>query len=326
LRCILVVGRDFIALKALTALARAGFEICEIWTGNRKFPGLPSAPFIPPFSAPYKKQLAAAVRRSSARPRLIERPIARALDTALAEAPEFDVLVCAGSEIIFPGPFLERLRGRAVNFHPALLPHYKGPLPIHALLIDGMADLHGGMTLHLLEAEIDAGPILAQRKLPVSDYASPGLWIDEVIGAMEPMIAGDLVDYLQGRIEPVPQPPGAGSYFSREEVRLDAGPGQTVERVRAYLAASPALERWAKAIVPVGRRERSIPVKGEPHVLGAPTGAPPEIRMGHIEFDALDARIVLRRLTRPERMLRKMRKRKRGQRRSLYRRMKLRSM
>lgn len=306
MRCILVIGRDVMGLKALSALERAGFRVCEIWTGDDRFPGLPSAPFISPLSAPHKKQLAAAVRRSGARLRLIEPPKAPALEAALAQAPEFDVLVCAGSNIIFPGPFLERLKGRAVNFHPALLPHYKGPLPFHALLMDGMADRYGGISLHLLEAGIDAGAIIAQRKLALSDYGAPNRWMNAVMEAMDQLIAGELVEYLKGRIEPTSQPPGSGSYFSLREVRLDAGPGQTVERIRAYLALTPALQRWTKAIVPVGGRQRNIPVSGEPEILGAPTTAPPEIRMRHIEFDALDARIRLRRLTRPERMLRKL--------------------
>ena len=308
MRCILVIGRDAMGLTAISALGRAGVQICEIWTGERKFPGLPSAPAVSPFSSTLKKQIAQAVQRSGARPRLIGRPRAPALEAALAQAPEFDVLVCAGSDIIFPGAFLDRLKGRAVNFHPALLPHYKGPLPLHALLMDGTADLYGGMTLHQLVAEIDAGPIIAQRKLALSDYGTPRRWAEATMEAMDRMIAGELVDYLEGRIEPVPQPAGAGSYFSFSDVRFDAGPGQTTHRIKTYLAVSAALQRPAKAFIPVGDRQRRIRVQGEPYILGAPTGHPPEIRMRHVEFDALDARIVMRRLTRPERSLQKFRR------------------
>jgi methionyl-tRNA formyltransferase len=290
-------------LRALSALMDAGFQISAIWTGDSRFPGLPSSPFISPFSRPFKKRLAREVRRCGASPRLIGRPRAAALEAALAQAPDFDILVCAGSDIILPGPFLKRMARRAVNFHPALLPHYKGPFPLQALLMDGAADRYGGMTLHVLEAGIDAGPIIAQRGVALSDHETPDDWMEAVLEAMDQLIAGELIDYVEGRVKPVPQPAGAGSYISAREVRLHAGPGQTVDQIKAYLAVTPTLHSWARAIIPIKGRNRKFVVTGSPHIVGRPTGEPARLAMFHVEFDALEARIRLRRVLNVERAM-----------------------
>jgi UDP-hydrolysing UDP-N-acetyl-D-glucosamine 2-epimerase len=66
---------------------------------------------------------------------------------------------------IFNESFLEKLR--IINFHPSLLPDYRGPTPIHWQLMDRKSDI--GMTAHMVDSGIDSGPILSQDKFRV-DY------------------------------------------------------------------------------------------------------------------------------------------------------------
>jgi hypothetical protein len=67
---------------------------------------------------------------------------------------------------IVPENILALFPGRAVNFHPAILPHYRGPNPRAGMILDGKADLYGGITLHCLSRGIDRGDIIAMRKVP----------------------------------------------------------------------------------------------------------------------------------------------------------------
>ena len=68
---------------------------------------------------------------------------------------------CAGSVPAFIAAF----PGRIVNIHPSLLPSFPG---LHA---QRQALAHGvkvsGVTVHLVTAELDAGPIIVQRAVPV---------------------------------------------------------------------------------------------------------------------------------------------------------------
>jgi phosphoribosylglycinamide formyltransferase-1 len=78
-----------------------------------------------------------------------------------------DIVCFAGfMRLLTPG-FIARWEGRMLNIHPALLPSFKG-LDTHARALAAGVRLHG-CTVHLVTAEMDAGPIVAQAAAPVLD-------------------------------------------------------------------------------------------------------------------------------------------------------------
>ncbi|MEL6635420.1 MAG: formyltransferase family protein [Bacteroidota bacterium] len=72
--------------------------------------------------------------------------------------------ICSGFNQIFSAATLECFRG-VVNFHPSLLPYYRGPVPNYWCLQNG--ETQTGYTLHRMSARIDAGAILHQECLPI---------------------------------------------------------------------------------------------------------------------------------------------------------------
>lgn len=87
-----------------------------------------------------------------------------ALDSTLRAAGA-EVLALAGfMRILSPG-FLAGWTGRVVNIHPSLLPKYPG-LHTHARAL-AAGDARAGCTVHLVTADLDAGPILGQVTVPV---------------------------------------------------------------------------------------------------------------------------------------------------------------
>ena len=78
---------------------------------------------------------------------------------------QVDVVVLAGFMRILKAPVLEAFRDRIVNVHPSLLPRHKGANAPQLALDAG--DTETGCTVHLVTAEIDAGRILAQARVPV---------------------------------------------------------------------------------------------------------------------------------------------------------------
>jgi phosphoribosylglycinamide formyltransferase 1 len=75
-------------------------------------------------------------------------------------------LVClAGFMRIFSAPMLEAYPDRILNIHPSLLPAFPGLHPQHQALEHGVCV--SGVTVHLVNAQLDAGPIVVQRTVPV---------------------------------------------------------------------------------------------------------------------------------------------------------------
>lgn len=89
-------------------------------------------------------------------------------DAALREAidvHEPTLVVLAGFMRILTPEFVAHYAGRIVNIHPSLLPAFPG-LHTHQRAIDAGCKL-AGVTVHLVTAELDHGPILAQAAVPV---------------------------------------------------------------------------------------------------------------------------------------------------------------
>ncbi|MEM8633034.1 MAG: phosphoribosylglycinamide formyltransferase [Pseudomonadota bacterium] len=101
--------------------------------------------------------------------------------TAELEAAGADIICLAGfMRILTPG-FVDRWQGRILNIHPSLLPRYPG-LDTHARAI-AAGDAEAGCTVHKVIADLDAGPILGQARVPV--------------------LAGDTPDTLAARVLPM---------------------------------------------------------------------------------------------------------------------------
>lgn len=102
--------------------------------------------------------------------RLADHPGREAWDAALtdataAHAPDF--VVSAGFMKILGPQFLARFTGRIINTHPALLPAFAGMHAVADALDYGVKVT--GATVHLVDAGVDTGPILAQQAVPVLD-------------------------------------------------------------------------------------------------------------------------------------------------------------
>ena len=88
------------------------------------------------------------------------------LDAALRSF-KVDIVACAGFMRKMTPAFVERWRDRMVNIHPSLLPAFKG-LDAHERALQAGVKL-AGCTVHVVRAEVDSGPIVAQAAVPVLD-------------------------------------------------------------------------------------------------------------------------------------------------------------
>jgi phosphoribosylglycinamide formyltransferase-1 len=90
---------------------------------------------------------------------------------AMLDIHRIELICLAGFMKILSAPFVTRWQGRIINIHPSLLPAFRG-LDTHARAIAAGVKTHG-CTVHFVEPELDAGPIIAQASVPVRDDDTP---------------------------------------------------------------------------------------------------------------------------------------------------------
>ncbi|MEZ0352048.1 phosphoribosylglycinamide formyltransferase [Mycobacterium sp. pR1184] len=115
-------------------------------------------------------EIAAAASVPTFTVRLGDHPDREAWDAAITAATAAhspDLIVSAGFMKILGPQFLSRFVGRTLNTHPALLPAFAGAHAVPEALDYGVKVT--GATVHLVDAGMDTGPILAQEPIPVLD-------------------------------------------------------------------------------------------------------------------------------------------------------------
>ncbi len=102
------------------------------------------------------------------------------LDAAL-RAADVEIVCLAGFMRILSDGFARAWEGRLINIHPSLLPAYKGT-HVHERVIEAR-ETQSGASVHFVVPELDAGPVIAQAKVPVHADDSPDALAARVLEA-----------------------------------------------------------------------------------------------------------------------------------------------
>ena len=141
-----------------------------------------------------------------------------------------DTIVVAAYGALIPESLLDKAGW--LNVHPSLLPRWRGAAPVERALMAG--DSETGVTIHRTTAELDAGPIAAQRSFPIGPEDDAG-----VVYAQAGALAAELLeDVLGGNAKFRPQPEKGATYAERltaADRRLDWSrpPEELLNRIRA---------------------------------------------------------------------------------------------
>lgn len=215
------------------------------------------------------------------------------------EQVDADVLITAATKWIVPQCMLDRFGQRAVNFHPTLLPEYRGPSPYLPMLLDGRGDIDGGVTMHVLSAGIDEGDIIAQRPVPYS--ASGGSftpWYAELIFAIFRLARDELPRYLASGTTLTPQ---VGGRYVKMRAPYLLDPGSSAAEIRELLGRAGST--YGMVVSVAGRRRKVIVTRVMREMPLAGTG--PQLNPLSVELDFADARLRLSRPTKLQRELAK---------------------
>ena len=125
-------------------------------------------------------------------------------------AYEPDVVVMASFDQILAAPTLTVPSRGWLNVHPSLLPRHRGPEPIYWTIANG--DQEAGITVHLTVPRIDAGPILAQRRIDVYDGDTSGTLSKRLVAEGLTALDETLARLQSGRAEAIPPELERGTY------------------------------------------------------------------------------------------------------------------
>lgn len=84
---------------------------------------------------------------------------------------DFDLIVLAGFMRVLTPSFVEKWPDQIINIHPSLLPDYKGVNTHKRAIEDGKTE--GGCTVHFVSSDLDSGPVIAQKQVPILPEDTP---------------------------------------------------------------------------------------------------------------------------------------------------------
>jgi len=161
---------------------------------------------------------------------------------------QVDLIVVGFYGEILSRRMLEIPKYGALNVHPSLLPKYRGPTPVPTTILNG--DTETGVTIILMDEDVDHGPIVASRNFEIGEkkFTTPELQ------KMLWELGGDLLvetipKWVAGEITPKEQDHIKATYtkkLSREDGEIDwAKPVEYIEKqVRAFNPWPGAYTFW----------------------------------------------------------------------------------
>ncbi|MCX8016087.1 MAG: methionyl-tRNA formyltransferase [Patescibacteria group bacterium] len=150
---------------------------------------------------------------------------------------EPDLFIVASYGKIIPKEYLEVPTKGALNIHPSLLPKWRGPAPIQATILAG--DKETGVTIILMDEEMDHGDIIAVAKLEIINEPTYSELEEKLIELSEKLIIETLPRWLNNEIRPIPQNHNEATYckmIKKEDGFTDFNePAEIIERkIRAF--------------------------------------------------------------------------------------------
>jgi len=162
---------------------------------------------------------------------------------ARLSAARADALVVAAYGLLLPQAALEAAPRGAINIHASLLPRWRGAAPIQRALLAG--DAETGVSIMQMEATLDTGPILLERRLRIASQDDFGTLHDRLAALGADAIVDCLRELEAGRLQARAQPGTGVTYaakIGKGETRIDwSRPARELERaVRAFRPAPGA--------------------------------------------------------------------------------------
>ena len=133
-----------------------------------------------------------------------------------------DIIVTAAFGQFLPTKLLEAPSFGAINVHASLLPKYRGGAPIHYAVMAGEKET--GITIMYMERKMDAGDIISQRAIPITNEDDTGTMFDKLSVVGRDLLMDTLPDLFAGTVTALKQNEDEVTYspnITREQEKID---------------------------------------------------------------------------------------------------------
>lgn len=272
---IVFMGTPDFAVPSLAALLRDGYQVVGVVTQ----PDRPAGRGRQLAPSPVKR-FAEEHGLTVLQPTTLRQPEPVAELQALAP----DLIVVAAYGLILPQAVLDVPPHGCLNVHGSLLPRYRGAAPIPAAILAG--DQETGVTIMLMDAGMDTGPILSQAVCPIEPDDTTSTLTTKLAELGAALLSQTLPRWLAGEIEPQPQDEERATYapmMRKADGQIDwALPAEQIaRRVRAYQPWPGAVTFWegqplkllrARALLAATAAPGRVVARGEGAAVGTGEG------------------------------------------------------
>lgn len=165
-----------------------------------------------------------------------------------------DAFIVAAYGQILPQRLLDLPRHGAINVHASLLPRWRGAAPIQAAIKAG--DEISGITIMLMDAGLDTGPILSRRQLTIAVDETGGSLHDKLADLGADLLVETLPGFFRGAVKATAQDSSAATYapsIKREEGRINwrLGAAEIERTLRAYNPYPGCFTTWNGSLLKI---------------------------------------------------------------------------
>lgn len=292
---VVVAGSTHRTLQCLQALAvDARFEITAAVTPAPKKIGRQQLLTENPVHVWANQQTTPAI--------LVEKRIDISIKDKLKKIDEPDFLLVVDFGYIVPQWLLEYPGQASINIHPSALPKWRGSSPAQFALLYGEAE--SAVTIMIMNAELDAGPILTQLPFTVSESWTQTQYYEYSFNLATKALPNTLAAFAQEELDPKDQPTQTPTPIARRLTKQDSyvpwevvsaamtGDSVRTDQLSALLqAALTAHPSPVHLLVAASKAFQPWPTLWT--LVPTPKG---EVRMKLLELDVIDDLLLLKKV------------------------------
>lgn len=156
---------------------------------------------------------------------------------------DWDLFLVVSYGKIIPRAILNMSRHSALNVHPSLLPKLRGASPIQSAILEDVpvnTPHETGVTIMLIDEEVDHGPIVAQEKITIENWPPKGSELEETLGVLGgKLLVKTIPRWTTGEIIPQEQDHEKASYVKKitkqsGHIDLTDDPARMYRKIRAF--------------------------------------------------------------------------------------------
>jgi methionyl-tRNA formyltransferase len=168
-------------------------------------------------------------------------------NSAALAAYKADLYIVAAFGQILPQAVLDQPGHGTLNIHASLLPKYRGADPIAEAILQG--DAETGVSIMLLDAGIDTGPVLLCKSIGIDEEETTGSLTSKLADLGAGALLEALPEWIAGRIAPQPQDESRASHtrmLKKEDglIVWERAASILARQVRAYTPWPSAYTYW----------------------------------------------------------------------------------